>query len=194
MYQPKMLYKLLVTNCSVVGAIVMMSFVGCTSKMEHVKCPAFNFDSLGVDVYYFNKSLLYSNGHDTIQLDFVDWASSDTKEIYRGNGIVVQCIPSFSVKYSDRLKENEIYFSFTTPIEVSNFSYLDVQVNLRSAEICLDTIEKFGSTRVPVIDPLEFHGQLPAELSMVTSFELDNYRVVCFEKSNGEIWDLIKMQ
>jgi hypothetical protein len=180
-------------NPLIFWVFAIMSVVGCTSKMEHVKCPGFNFDSLGADMHYFNKTLFYSNGYDTIQMDCVDWASSGPTEFYRGNGIVGQCIPSFSVTYSDRLKDNQIYYNFSSP-DFSKFLYLDLHLNFRSVEIRLDTIHKFGSTHVPIIDTLETHHRPPSELSMVTSFELEKYRVVCYEKSNGERWDLIKIQ
>lgn len=171
-----------------------MSFLSCKSKMEHVRCPGFNFDTLGVNDYYFNKSLYYSNGFDTIRLDCVDLEYSGPFEFYRGNGMVGQCIPSFDITYSDPMKDNQIYYSFRSPNEFSKFSYLEIHLNFRNVEICLDTIDKYGITNVPIIDTLDSHSRSPTELSKVTSFKLEKYRIVCFEKSNGERWDLIKIQ
>lgn len=177
-----------------VSLLLTVFLMGCKSSIEHVKCPGFDFNLIGVDKYYFEKSLYYSNGIDTIRLECVDLEYSDPKEFYRGNGYVQQCCPSLNISYRDSLNENLIYFCFRSPNEYSKKMFLSIQINLKSEKICLDSIDRFGLSSISIEDSFESRERSPTELSHAESFELENYRVTCIEISNGERWDLVRLE
>ena len=179
-------------NSRRVWVLLVFLVFGCAPKMEHVKCPGFDFGQLGVESYYFDKALYYSNGIDTIRLECSTLTYSLPTEFDRGNGVVHVCYPSFFVKYRDSTYNNSIYRSFSPPKEFSNRLNLSVGINFSDEEFALDSIDKFGVARIKVHDDLHPHNRALTEFSEVAAFEMEKYRVAQIEKKNGERWNLIK--
>lgn len=186
------IYKAIMSYRSVWISVVLL--IGCTSNMEHVKCPGFDFDQLAVNNHYFDKTLYFSNGIDTIRLDCVDLTYSVPLEFDRGNGIVKQCLPNCIVTYRDSSQRNYIDLIFESPNEFSKNLNLYVHFNSRSAKICLDSINKFSATRISIPEVHEKNGDAQSALTDVVSFEIEKYRVICFENKYGDQWNLIKVE
>ena len=184
----KMKYSFLI-----VCILFLISFFGCTTKMEHVKCPGFSFDSLGVDISYFNKALYYSNGKDTIRLNCVQLDCSRPHEFDRGGGYVMQCIPRFSVKYRN-LAENEEMKLYVSSSEQSECMNLDVCFGNGRTTVCLDSIGPSQRAKVPIKELDNIQRSEQTKLTGFISFDLENYRIVSLEKANHERWNLIRIE
>jgi hypothetical protein len=166
---------------------------GCMGKTEHIKCPAFSYDELGFDDSYFMKTLLYTNGRDTMRLNCDHCDASGPHEYDRGNGFVGDCTPALSIQYIDSARQNYISFNFLSRPLFSQSNYLSIYVLTNRIELDRDTINL--SVQQPVyLQHIDSSNEWnDPNIDEVTCFELKDWRVTYFEMESGESWHLVEV-
>ena len=173
---------------SIYFLVLIYLFSFCTlMPSEKIVCEAFDFKKLPYDKGYFLQNLRYTNGIDTLNLDYKDLDVSK-HFVCDKSAMCVDCNPSFNFTNEDTLQLTSISSTFHYhPLE-ENKMILSLLFNSCYVEVMLDTI---NINQLETILPKEKYRLNDTE-GIIERIKLKKLKVVQIEMESGETWRLIE--